>query len=260
MSEYSTITFRIEHGVGVITLNRPKTRNSLNTAMRAELKHVFENAKLAGARALILTGEGDSFCSGQDLTGDLRQEAPDLTRPLREEYMPMLAAMLACPLPIIAAVKGAAAGAGASLALAADVVIAAQSARFVVAFARIGLVPDVGLTWVLPRLIGLQRATALALTAEPVAGAQAAEWGMAMRCVEDDALMTEASALAARFAEGPSLAYALTKNLMREGLARDLTAQLEAEAEAQGEAGRSRDFAEGVAAFMQKRPPEFKGR
>lgn len=252
-----TILFAVENGVATITLNRPEVMNGLNSAMRREIvRAVAEGAERA--RALVLTGSGGAFCSGQDLgeaSGDI-----DLERILREEYEPMIKAVSGCPVPVIAAVNGVAAGAGASLALAADVVIAAESASFIQAFTRIGLIPDVGGTYWLPRQVGFPRAMGSALFAEKITAADAAAWGMIWEAVPDADFATRVAARARALAEGPTVAYRLIKSAMRASLGNDLAAQLALEAAAQGEAGRTRDFREGVAAFLEKRPPRFEGR
>ncbi|MFN6978930.1 MAG: enoyl-CoA hydratase-related protein, partial [Gemmobacter sp.] len=231
-------------GVGTITLNRPGKRNALNTAMRAAL--VAALTDLAGrARVIVLTGAGRGFCAGQDLT-DRAGDAPrDLGRSLREEYDPLLRAIADCPVPTIAAVNGAAAGAGANLALACDVVIAAESAVFLQAFARIGLIPDAGGTWTLPRRIGAARAMGAMLFAEPVPARQAADWGMIWEAVPDDSFAAHWQARAAHLAAGPTAAYARIKQALRASWGNDLDAQLALEAQLQGACGASADFAEG---------------
>lgn len=259
MVDYETIRYDLTDGVATIALFRPESLNSLNASMRKELRHAFERAPAEGARVVLMTGDGRSFCSGQDL-GEHGSGLPNVERTLREEYEPMLHAILDCPLPVICAVNGVAAGAGASLALLADIVLAARSAQFVIAFARIGLMPDVASTYFLPRLIGLPRAMGMAMTTEPVDGAKAAEWGLVWKMVEDDALMDEAQAMAAGFASGPTRSFELTKKAMRAGMQADLVAQLALEARSQAEAAGTRDFAEGAAAFLEKRKAKFEGR
>jgi 2-(1,2-epoxy-1,2-dihydrophenyl)acetyl-CoA isomerase len=255
---YETIRFTIERDVATITLDRPEVRNGLNAAMRREIRAAALDA--AGhARVLVLTGAGRGFCSGQDLDPSQIDDALDLERTLRDEYEPMLRAIADCPIPTIAAVNGAAAGAGANLALACDVVIAARSAVFIQAFARIGLIPDAGGTYWLPRQIGFARAMGAALFADPVPADDAAAWGMIWRSVPDEDFPPAVAAAAGKLASGPTIAYRLIKRALRASLANDLAAQLELEAALQGEAGRTRDFREGVAAFIEKRPPRYEG-
>lgn len=256
---YETIDLNIADDVAVITLQRAEVMNALNTQMRSELHHaVLEAGKLA--RVLVLTGSGRAFCAGQDL-GDRANVADiDLERTLREEYEPLLQAIYACPVPTISAVNGAAAGAGANLALAADVVIACESASFIQAFARIGLIPDAGGTYWLPRQVGFARAMGTALFADKVSGRQAAEWGMIWECVPDAEFEAHWRARAAHLAKGPTAAYRLIKTALRSSFDNDAETQLALEAQLQGEAGRTRDFREGVLAFLEKRPSQFEGR
>jgi 2-(1,2-epoxy-1,2-dihydrophenyl)acetyl-CoA isomerase len=255
---YETILFGVEAGVATLTLNRPEVRNGLSSVMRREIRASVERAA-AEARVLVLTGAGRAFCSGQDLGAATDLAALDLEATLRDEYEPMLTAIYNCPIPTIAAVNGAAAGAGANLALACDVVIAAHSAVFVQAFARIGLIPDAGGTWWLPRQVGFARAMGAALLAEPVAAEDAARWGMIWAAVPDDAFRAEVAARAAHLASGPTAAYRLIKQALRASLGNGLGDQLALEARLQGEAGRTADFPEGVRAFLEKRPARFRG-
>lgn len=259
MAEYTAIRYVLSGALAEITLNRPDTLNSLNGAMRSELAHAVRRAPAEGARAILITGEGRSFCSGQDL-GETESGIPDVERTLREEYEPMAHAILDSEIPVIAAVNGTAAGAGASLALLADIVIAGHGSSFVIAFARIGLMPDVALTYFLPRLVGLPRAMGMAMTTEPVSGEKAADWGLIWKSVPDAALMETARKLASAMSKGPTRSFALTKKAMRRGLDNDLKAQMAIEASAQAEAAGTRDFLEGTTAFMQKRMPQFEGR
>ncbi|SPH17705.1 1,2-epoxyphenylacetyl-CoA isomerase [Defluviimonas aquaemixtae] len=256
---YETITLEEADGIAVVTLNRPDVMNALNTKMRAEITEAVTKVAQT-ARVIVLTGTGRAFCSGQDLSDRASGEEFDLERTLAEEYEPMLRAILAAKVPFIAAVNGAAAGAGANLALAADVVIAAESASFIQAFARIGLIPDAGGTFVLPRAMGMSRAMGAALFADKVTGRQAADWGMIWECVADDAFDSHWRARAKQLAEGPTQSYARIKEAMRASLASDIDAQLALEARLQGECGRTEDFREGVAAFLEKRPARFRGR
>ncbi len=257
--DYQTITLDIADGVALLTLSRPNVMNALNTQMRAEITHAVRAAE-TDARVLVMTGAGRAFCSGQDL-GDAGSAAEmDLERVLRDEYLPMLRAITESRLPTIAAVNGAAAGAGANLALAADVVIAAESAHFTQAFTRIGLIPDAGGTWALPRQIGAARAMGAALFADRIQARQAAEWGMIYEVAEDDGFEALWRSRAAQLAQGPTEAYHHLKTALRASFDNSFEEQLMLEARLQGACGRTRDFREGVVAFLQKRPAAFEGR
>ncbi|PZX17745.1 2-(1,2-epoxy-1,2-dihydrophenyl)acetyl-CoA isomerase [Palleronia aestuarii] len=256
---YETIELTREDAVAILTLKRPDKRNALTTRMRAELTHALRKSATE-ARVIVLTGAGDAFCSGQDLGDGANLADMDLERVLRDEYMPMLNAIHECPVPTIAAVNGAAAGAGANLALACDVVIASEAASFLQAFTRIGLIPDAGGTYWLPRQIGFARAMGAALFAEPVPARRAAEWGMIWEAVPEEAFDTHWRERARALAAGPSAAYAHLKRAVRGSFDRSLEAQLQIEAELQGLCGKTRDFQEGVMAFLEKRPPRYEGR
>lgn len=255
---FETVDYRLEDDVAILRLNRPERRNSLNSAMRRELRAALDRA-YRESRAMVLTGAGEAFCAGQDLGDVDPARGADLHRLLTEEYDPLVRAIARAPVPVICAVNGAAAGAGANLALSADIVLAARSARFVQAFARIGLVPDAGGTYWLPRLVGLPRAMAMALLAEEVRADTAAEWGLIWRAVEDEDLHRETMTLARRLAEGPTRTYCRIRHALRRSLEQSLDGQLELEAKLQQEAAESRDFVEGVAAFLEKRQPAFTG-
>lgn len=246
-------------GVTVITMNRPEVMNALNSAMRRALTEALTEAART-SRVIVLTGAGRAFCSGQDLADGGNAAEIDLEGTLNDEYVPMLKAIYDAPVPVIAAVNGAAAGAGANLALAADVVIATESATFVQAFSRIGLIPDAGGTYWLPRQIGFPRAMGAALFAGKIMARQAAEWGMIWECTADEAFDAHWRALAGQLAEGPTVAYRNLKRALRESYANDLDAQLALEARLQADCGKSHDFREGVTAFLQKRPAKFEGR
>jgi 2-(1,2-epoxy-1,2-dihydrophenyl)acetyl-CoA isomerase len=239
-----------------ITLNRPERLNALNVEMAAALDAAFEAAADKTCRALLLTGAGRGFCAGQDLTEIVGASPADLER-LLEHYHPLILKIRALPIPVVCAVNGVAAGAGANLALACDIVLAARSATFVQAFTRIGLVPDCGGTWFLPRLVGTARARALAFLAEPLPAETAAEWGLVWRMTEDERLLPEAEALAARLASQASNALALTKRALDATGENTLAQQLDLEGELQRQAGAHPDHAEGVRAFLEKRPAAF---
>ncbi len=260
---YQNILFDVAGGIARLTLNRPDRLNSFNTAMHAEVREAL--GKLAGgdARVLVLTGAGRGFCAGQDL-GD-RAVAPgsgplDLGESIEKNYKPLVLALRALPMPVIAAVNGVAAGAGANIALACDLVIAARSASFVQAFSKLGLVPDSGGTWLLPRLLGNARAIGLTLLGDKLPAEQAAQWGLIWRCVEDAELAAAVDGLATQLAAAPTRGLARTKQAIYEGWGRTLEQQLDIERDYQRELGRSADYSEGVAAFTQKRPPQFTGR
>jgi 2-(1,2-epoxy-1,2-dihydrophenyl)acetyl-CoA isomerase len=260
---YQTILLEAADGIARLTLNRPERLNSFNTVMLAEVQDALVAVQRGGsARVLVITGAGRGFCAGQDL-GD-RVVAPggappDLGRSIESGYKPLILALRRLPLPIIAAVNGVAAGAGANIALACDLVVAARSAAFIQAFSRIGLLPDSGGTWLLPRLAGHARAMGLALLAEKLPAEQAAQWGLIWRCVEDAELAAEVDTLARQLAAAPTRALARTKQAMLEGWGRTLEQQLDVERDLQQELGHSADYAEGVAAFMEKRVPRFTG-
>ncbi|MBZ0129870.1 MAG: enoyl-CoA hydratase/isomerase family protein [Rhodobacteraceae bacterium] len=256
---YTVIDYKLDAGVATITLNRPDVLNSMNGQMRAEILDAVRTAG-AEARVLVLTGAGRGFCSGQDLGGATDVAHIDLEGTLKDEYEPMLRAIFDCPIPTISAVNGAAAGAGANLALAADVVIAAESAYFMQAFSMIGLIPDAGGTYFMPRNMGLAKAMGAALFADKISARQASDWGLIWEAVPDAEFDAVIAARAGRLANGPTAAYRKIKQVLRASFENDLDGQLAMEARVQGEAGRTRDFAEGVLAFNEKRKPKFEGR
>ncbi len=256
---YDTITYDITDGLAVLTLNRPDKMNALNTQMRAEIAHAVNDAGTS-ARALVIVGEGRAFCSGQDLGDRANADEVDLERTLKDEYEPLLRAIYDAPIPVICAVNGAAAGAGANIALAADVVIAKESAYFMQAFSRIGLIPDAGGTYWMPRTMGFAKAMGAALFAEKLPAKDAADLGLIWECVPDDGFDAAWKARGEFLAKGPTLSFANIKKAMRASLTNSLEEQLALEAHLQGECGRSRDFKEGVLAFMEKRAPEYEGR
>ncbi len=257
--DYDTLLTNEERGVATVTLNRPDVMNALNKQMRAELTYALQDLA-SRARVLVLTGAGRAFCSGQDLGDGGNAAQIDLERTLREEYEPMLRAIYDAPVPVIAAVNGSAAGAGANLALAADIVIAAESASFIQAFTRIGLIPDAGGTWFLPRQIGFARAMGSMLFAERISAKQAADWGMIWETIPDAQFAAQWQARATSLATGPTLAYRNIRKALRKSLSNPLDAQLALEAQLQAEVGKTRDFQEGVMAFLEKRPAAFEGR
>jgi 2-(1,2-epoxy-1,2-dihydrophenyl)acetyl-CoA isomerase len=254
------VLLEIADGVATITLNRSGALNALTIPMKERLLAVLRDVGADPAvRAVVLTGAGRAFCAGQDLKERLEPDAPSLDAELRLRYNPIVRALRAMPQPVIAAVNGVAAGAGASLAFACDLRIAADGASFVLAFGRLGLVPDTGATWTLPRLVGAARAAEIALLGDAVGTADALRIGLVSRVVPGDALAAEAAAMGARLAAGAPLAMTLTKRALGAAFERDLDGALDAEADAQRVAGASRDHAEGLAAFLEKRPPRFTG-
>ncbi|MEO3386488.1 2-(1,2-epoxy-1,2-dihydrophenyl)acetyl-CoA isomerase PaaG [Mesorhizobium sp. CAU 1741] len=249
-------------GYAVITLNRPDRLNSFNEAQHLALRAALEDCEAdEECGAIILTGAGRGFCAGQDLSDrdpTIQGESPDLGMTLQTYYNPLVRKLRAMPKPVICAVNGVAAGAGANIAFSCDIVLAARSAKFIQAFSKIGLIPDAGGTYWLTRHLGEARAKALAMTAEPLMADDAAQWGLIWKAVEDDKLMDEAAALATSFANGPTKAYALTKQAIQAASTNTLDEQLELERELQREAGWSDDYKEGVAAFLQKRPADYR--
>lgn len=263
MSEYKCILVDTRPGVVRIVLNRPDKLNSFNEDLHRELLAAVRAAEAdASVRCLVLTGAGRGFCAGQDL-GARKTDDPDqkfnLGESLEKFYNPLIRTLRSLRMPVICAVNGVAAGAGANLALAADIVVAARSARFIQAFSRIGLIPDAGGTWVLPRLVGQARATALAMLAEPISAEQAEQWGMIWRVVDDEELEEHVWAMAENLATRPTRALALIKQAFLNSSSNTLEQQLEVERDLQSQAGETSDFREGVNAFMEKREPRFNG-
>ncbi len=259
-----TVQVEKQDGYHVITLNRPSRLNSFTEEMHHELRVALEAAELdPDCRALLLTGAGRGFCAGQDLNDRVMatdDTPPDLAYTTATFYGPLILKLRSMPFPVVCAVNGSAAGAGANIALACDIVLAARSAKFLQAFSRIGLVPDAGGTYFLPRLIGDARARGLALLAEPLDAETAEKWGLIWRAVDDAALMIEAHALCAKLAKGPTRGLASIKLALNASPHHTLEEQLALESRLQGQLGRGADYAEGVKAFMEKRKPEFKGK
>lgn len=259
---YETILFAVEDGVARLTLNRPERLNSFTAAMHGEVADALGKLEALGARALLITGAGRGFCAGQDLND--RAVAPggegvDLGESVELYYNPLIRRLTTLDMPVICAVNGVAAGAGANIALACDIVIAARSAKFIESFAAIGLIPDSGGTWILPKLVGQARALGLALTGDPLGAEQAADWGLIWKCVDDDRLAEEALALAAKLAAGPTRGLAAAKHAIRQSGLKSLDEELDNERDLMRALGRSADYREGVAAFLEKRRPLFTG-
>ncbi len=257
----STVLLHKENGVGYITLNRPETYNSYNRDMALTLQSILDECdKDPEVRCVYLTGAGKGFCSGQDLSEAMNPSAEDFERMVREHYNATIMRIRNMEKPVIAAVNGVAAGAGANLALACDIVLANQSASFMQAFSKIGLIPDSGGTYFLPRLVGMQRAAALMMTAEKVGAADAVAMGMAYKCYADDVFEVESKKMAMTLAQMPTKGIGLTKRLLNSTYDNSLEEQLAMEKSVQIQAGATDDFREGVAAFLEKRKPVFKGK
>jgi len=261
--DLNNIEFEISNGVATLTLNRPKSLNSFTTEMHAEIRTVMqqvtENAEI---RCLVITGAGRGFCAGQDL-GDRAQTTdggvPDVGASVEKDYNPLIRIIMELPKLVICAVNGVAAGAGASIALACDIVLAARSANFIQIFCKIGLIPDSGGTWNLPRAVGLARAKGLALLGDRLPAETAEEWGLIWKCVDDEDLQAEAKKMASHFATQPTGALGRIKKLLNDSSSNTMDDQLDLEQQAMQDLGQSEDYREGVTAFLEKRPPVFKG-
>ena len=260
---YQSITYNVNQGVAILTLNRPETLNSFTRAMHEEVQQVMKAVRTDQTiRCLLITATGRGFCAGQDLNDravKASDEAPDLGESVERYYNPLIRAITSLHKPVICAVNGVAAGAGASIALACDIVLAAKSATVIQAFCKIGLVPDSGGTWHLPRALGLPRAKGLALLGDKLSAEQAEQWGLIWQCVEDDQLMIEAQQLAQHLATQPTQGLATIKQLLNASFSNPLHQQLELEKDAMRTLGQTDDYREGVAAFIEKRSPSFSG-
>ena len=257
-----TILFELKDNIARLTLNRPDKLNSFNEAMHLEVRETLNQVKESGPRVLLITGAGRAFCAGQDLAD--RQSKPgessvDLGESIEKYYAPLVRTLRALPLPVVAGVNGVAAGAGVSLALACDLVIAAKSASFIQSFAKLGLIPDTGGTFFLPRLVGPARALGLAMLGERLSAEHAAAWGLIWRCVEDEVFADTVEQLVHTLANAPTKGLAYTKAAIYQSAGHSLDQQLELERDYMRELGYSHDFREGATAFLEKRPPKFTG-
>lgn len=261
---YETIEFEITEGVAALTLNRPDRMNSFNTQMHGEVRDALKQVKKDGSvRCLLITGNGRGFCAGQDLSDrnvDPNAEMPNLGESIEKNYNPLIRTLQGLEMPVICAVNGVAAGAGANIAFACDIVLAARSASFIQAFCKIGLVPDSGGTWTLPRLVGHARAMALSMLGDKISAEQAQSWGMIWQVIDDEQLKDEALSMAKRLATQPTKGLALIKRAIQSSWDNSFDEQLDLERDLQTLAGRTEDYREGVKAFMEKRQPDFKGK
>ena len=261
---YTTILFKIIAGVAILTLNRPNRLNSFNALMHQEVRDALKQMQVNNSvRVLLLTGAGRGFCTGQDLSDSniaIKTAIPDPGISIEKGYNPLVRTLRGLEIPVVCAVNGVAAGAGVNVALACDIVLAARSATFIQSFCKIGLVPDTGGTWFLPRLVGSARATALTMLGDEVSAEQAEQWGMIWKCVDDAVLLDEADRLARHLATQPTKSLALIKRALHAATVNSLDEQLDLERDYQRLASRTEDYREGVAALLEKREPVFKGR
>lgn len=258
---FETILFEIDSGVGRLTLNVPEKLNALSTTMLSEMSEVIQAAESQGCRCLLITGEGRGFCSGADLTDPsaMGGTPPDLKKTLDKYYHPVVVGLQELSIPVVTAVNGVCAGAGTGLALTGDLIIAETSTRFNLGFVKIGLMPDAGSTWSLPRRVGSTRALEMSLLGEEISGSKAQEWGLINRAVAEGTLQDEALKLSKHLASGPTIALGLAKKALSSTFENSLTEQLEVEGIGQRTAGQTKDFAAGVMGFFSKKPPNFTG-
>ncbi|MGN6581271.1 MAG: 2-(1,2-epoxy-1,2-dihydrophenyl)acetyl-CoA isomerase PaaG [Bordetella sp.] len=257
---YQNILFDLSDGIARLTFNRPDKLNSFTAVMHGEVADAMTRVETEGARVLVITGAGRGFCAGQDLSERKPSNEPiDLGETVGTYYNPLVKRLHALPMPVVVGVNGVAAGAGANLAFAGDIVIAKESASFIESFSKLGLIPDTGGTYALPRLVGRARALGLALLGDKLSARQAQDWGLIWQCVPDDQFDAELDRLARHFAQAPTKGLAATKRALASSLGNDLATQLDLERDLMREMGRSRDYAEGVTAFFEKRAPQFTG-